>query len=80
MSDPLSRDSIPEQMALDLCRKVRARHRGRWYSFYAWWCWGCNTFTGGDPTKMCFYAPPDHRGCGQVNRLWRKRRLKVEGS
>jgi hypothetical protein len=73
MSRQLSRDPIPEQVALRLCQEIRAQHRGKWYSFNAWWCWGCSTFTKGDPTKMCFYTPPDFRGCAQVNQRWQDR-------
>jgi len=61
---------IPKEIALSICQQVREENRGRWYSFYFWWCWGCNLFSKGDPGKLCFSSRIDNRGCGQVNKRY----------
>jgi hypothetical protein len=60
-------NDIPSPLAQNLCLEISAasRHR-RWYSAYAWWCWGCAKFNG-DVSKRCFANQPDNRGCAQVN-------------
>jgi len=58
---------IPKDVALKLCEEIRAKNRGRWYSFYGMWCWGCYKFSKGDSTKLCFSNNPENRGCAQVN-------------
>jgi len=63
-------DNIPKDVALQLCEKIREDNRGRWYSFYGVWCWGCYNFTKGDPDKLCFSGRPDNRGCSQVNKRY----------
>jgi hypothetical protein len=70
MAQDRCQDGIPVEVATQLCRQIQAENRGKWFSWKAWWCWGCRTFTGGNSKKMCFYSPPDHRGCAQVNRRY----------
>ena len=67
MPETKSFSPIPEDVATRLCAEISAANRGKWYTFNGLWCWGCVTFTGGDPAKRCFYHPPDFRGCAQVN-------------
>jgi hypothetical protein len=62
--------AIPKDVALKLCAKIRRENRRRWYTFNGLWCWGCSTFTKGDPSKMCLGSRPDCRGCAQVNRRY----------
>jgi hypothetical protein len=62
--------AILPSIALELCEEVRRDNRGKWYTFNGMWCWGCATFSRGDPKKMCFSNSPDHRGCAQVNRRY----------
>ena len=45
--------SVPRDAALRLCEEIRQEGRRKWYTWSAWWCWGCVTFTQGDPAKMC---------------------------
>jgi hypothetical protein len=59
--------AIPRDVAMRLCAEIREEYRGKWYTFNGLWCLGCVAASKGDPTKMCWYRPPDHQGCGQVN-------------
>jgi hypothetical protein len=45
--------AIPQDIAYRLCGDMRAEGKRKWYTWSAWWCWGCVTFTGGDPAKRC---------------------------
>ncbi|MFC1900413.1 hypothetical protein ACFLYN_02355 [Chloroflexota bacterium] len=63
-------NDIPADVALGMCREIRDENRGRWYSFYGMWCWGCYTFSGRNPEKMCFSNSPGNRGCSQVNKKY----------
>ncbi len=60
---------ISKTQALAICEQVQAKNRGKWLTYQAWWCWGCTTFTKGDPEKRCFAnsSQGDNRGCLQVN-------------
>jgi hypothetical protein len=58
---------IPKEKALELCLEIRQENRGKWYTSAGMMCWGCLTFSKGDPAKMCFSSQPDYRGCYQVN-------------
>ncbi len=60
-------NEISSQQALAICDQLRAVNRGKWYTYQTWWCWGCMTFTKGEPAKRCFANRPDNRGCEQVN-------------
>ena len=73
MSLKMPEEAIPKEVALQLCEDVRERNRGKWYTARGLWCWGCRTFSRGDPERMCFSAAPTHRGCGQVNALYTER-------
>ncbi len=71
-------NAIPSDQALATCEQVRARNRGKWYTYQTWWCWGCITFTKGDPTKRCYAGAPDNRGCLQVNQLFDAADIRAE--
>lgn len=60
---------IPVETALELCKEYRSNKKVRRFTQ----CWGCLKFSREDPKKMCFYDPPLNRGCGKVNRLYKKR-------
>jgi hypothetical protein len=59
-------NDIPLEKAVTLCRKYRDKHAVRMFSQ----CWGCIRFSKEEPTKMCFYDPPENRGCKFVNSLF----------
>jgi len=65
-------EAIPREVAFKLCEQIREENRGKWYSFYRMWCWGCYRFSRGDPAKLCFSNHPDYRGCTQVNKRYDK--------
>ena len=58
---------IPKETAWQLCAEIRQENQGRWYSYRAWWCWGCAKASQGNPDKMCVSNAPGYRGCLQVN-------------
>ena len=61
-------NAISEEQALSICEQIQAKNRGKWFTYQAWWCWGCITFTKGDLKKRCFANNHlDNRGCLQVN-------------
>ncbi len=62
-----SEEAIPKEMALQLCAEIRQRYHGKWYTGAGMQCWGCTTFSKGDPAKMCINNRPDNRGCNLVN-------------
>lgn len=45
---------IPQEIAYRICDEIRAENRRKPYKIVSsLWCWGCTTFTGGDPQKRC---------------------------
>jgi len=46
-------DAIPKAIALQLCAWIRKENRCKWYRFAHLQCWGCMSFTKGNPDKMC---------------------------
>lgn len=67
-------NAIPREVASQLCEQIRQENRGKWYTFSGLWCLGCETFTKGDPTKLCWACSPDCRGCTQVNARYDQQR------
>ena len=67
MAQPEVENAIPQEVALQLCAEIRQQVRGKWYTSAGMRCWGCTTFTRGDPTKMCVSGKPGYRGCNLVN-------------
>jgi len=57
---------ISLEEAFKLCKKYRDEHKVRLFSQ----CWGCLKYSKEEPTKMCFYHPPDNHGCIFVNQLF----------
>lgn len=72
MASDITAGAIPEDVARQLCDEIRSDNRGKWWRWTAWWCWGCATFTKGDAAKMCWYGPPQNRGCSQVNQRYER--------
>jgi len=62
-----SETAIQKDVAFQLCTEIRQQYRGKLYTFAGMQCWGCTTFSRGDPTKMCFSNQPNYRGCNLVN-------------
>lgn len=63
-------EAIRPETALALCAQVREKYRSKWYTAAHWQCWGCQTFSRGVVTQMCFASEPNRRGCQLVNRLY----------
>jgi len=59
-------NEIPLDKAIELCKEYRDKHTVRPFSQ----CWGCLSFSKRDPARMCFYHPPENRGCKFVNGLF----------
>ena len=63
MTSKNSGGAIPEDVALEICKKIRLEKPVRLFSQ----CWGCVKYSKEDPVKMCFYDPPNNRGCHKIN-------------
>jgi len=63
---------IPKEVAINLCEQIRKQNTKKIFSLAKWQCWGCLTFTKGDPSKMCFSGKKDNRGCNLVNTAFDK--------
>jgi len=57
---------LPEDIAFQICEQIREEKGVRLFSQ----CWGCVKFSKGDIKKMCFYDPPNNRGCTLVNKQY----------
>jgi len=57
---------IPEDIAFQICKEIREERGVRMFSQ----CWGCVKYSKGDAKKMCFYDPPNNRGCKLVNKRY----------
>ena len=66
MFETATENAIPKEVAIQLCAEVRERYRGKWCTLAGMQCWGCTTFSRGDPAKMCWSNHSDHRGCNLV--------------
>jgi hypothetical protein len=55
---------IPEDVAFKMCKEIRQEKPVRLFSQ----CWGCLKYSKEDPKKMCFYNPPNNRGCNKINK------------
>ncbi len=73
MNSSDSVNAIPKDVAFQLCTEIRQQYRGKWYTAAGWQCWGCTTFSHGDPAKMCISNRPDFRGCNLVNTRYDQR-------
>lgn len=51
------------EVAYSYCKMYRKHHKVRLFGQ----CWGCVKYSKEDPTKMCFYNPPNNDGCKFVN-------------
>ncbi len=63
-------DAVPWETALMICAEIRQENRKKKLSFIspqAMQCRGCETFSKGDPKKMCIA-----NGCNLVNARYRK--------
>ena len=65
-----SKGEIPWEEALRICERIRKENEGKVFSLSRWHCWGCITFTKGDPGKMCFSGSEGNRGCSLINRAY----------
>ena len=64
---------MSRNLALRLCEEERLQNRRKWFTAARWQCWGCITFSKGEPDKMCFSSKPDFSGCALVNRRYERR-------
>jgi len=63
MSDVQVEVPVPEGTARALCREIRLARSKKLFTQ----CWGCVRATKGVEERMCFFKPPDFRGCALVN-------------
>jgi len=55
---------IPLETARRICREIRKKKSSKLFTQ----CWGCVKATKGMEERMCFFKPPEFRGCALVNR------------
>jgi len=72
-------DAIPRETALQLCNEIREENRGKWYRFDHIQCWGCMTYSQGNPDKMCLSSPEGYGGCNLINKRYAQRSQAEEG-
>ena len=65
---PVGKGPIPLDIAKKLCADIRMEKGSKLFTQ----CWGCVRATKGVEEKMCYYKPPDFRGCGLVNERFDK--------
>lgn len=66
-SNILTDRAISKETAFRLCSEIRQKSGGKWYTLTGLQCWGCTTFSKGDPTKMCLCSQAGYHGCNLVN-------------
>lgn len=69
-------NTIPREIALQICGEIRRENRRKWFSASRWQCWGCVTFTKGDPDKMCLRAQEGYSGCVLINKRYARQQGK----
>jgi hypothetical protein len=69
MPEAAGKGPIPEEAARKLCAEIRAVKARKLFTQ----CWGCVRATKGAEEKMCFYKPPEFRGCALVNARYDQR-------
>lgn len=67
MTKPITKDK-----ALIICKQVRSDNAKKLLTLDRWQCWGCVTFSMGDPAKMCFSGGDGNRGCSLINNIFDK--------
>ncbi len=63
MPETAGKGPIPLETARKLCAEVREVRARKLFTQ----CWGCVRATRGVEEKMCYYKPPNFRGCALVN-------------
>lgn len=46
-------NSVPEEIALQICAELQEESRRQWYNPMSWQCWGCMRFSNDDRERMC---------------------------
>lgn len=64
MPEAAGNGPIPLETARKLCAEIREVKARKLFTQ----CWGCVRATKGVEERMCFYKPPDFRGCALVAR------------
>ena len=57
-------EKVPWDMAVKLCREIQEENKKKRLTPGAMQCWGCVSFSKGNPGLMCI----GKAGCDQVNR------------
>lgn len=61
------RETIPLEIAIQLCAEIREDSERDWQTPAARWCWACRESSGGDRAQRGFLRQPGNRGCILVN-------------
>ena len=67
MGEGVFNDSIPLEVALQICSDIRKEAHLNWDSPTARWCWSCQKSSEGDPQKIAYKKKPGNRGCHLIN-------------
>jgi hypothetical protein len=67
MGEDVFINSIPLDVAIQICSEIRKESHLNWDSPTARWCWSCQRLSEGDPQKIAYIKKPGNRGCHLVN-------------
>jgi|OpeIllAssembly_1097287.scaffolds.fasta_scaffold1394588_2 hypothetical protein len=73
MTNARTIESVPQDIAYPICEALRRRP---WYTMSGLWCWGCTTFTGGEPAQRCGAVV----ACPQVVARYRLEQSRANGA
>ncbi|MBI3914823.1 MAG: hypothetical protein HY327_11650 [Chloroflexi bacterium] len=73
-------DTIPKEIALEICRALCCERITTWQTWFVSSCWECLVLSNGKPNQMLFSKVPGNRGCAQVNAVYTRRQFAAPDS
>ena len=67
-----NKNHIPENVALQICEKIRENNSRKRFSLAKSQCWGCMKYSKkkGDFKHRCIFSDEKNRGCHIVNKIF----------
>ena len=66
------KNTIPREVALELCTKIREENMGKLFGIGKTQCSFCYKLAKDDRSKLCIFANEANRGCTQINKRYQK--------